>query len=397
MKHQEKAPIILVIGTRPEAIKLIPVYFELKKHNLPVILCSTFQHKKLLQDVYNLFSVQPDISLDIMKPKQDLTYLTCEILKNLTNVYKKIKPGLVITHGDTTTTMAGSLAAFYLKIKLAHVEAGLRTGGIYAPYPEEFNRKFVSLIANYNFAPTKISAQNLVSEGVNLNKIFITGNTVVDAIKLVQKKLIYNKLNINLELLKFIKLNKNNNKKIVLLTVHRRESWHELPDILLAIKNILIKNSNACFVYPVHPNPVVKKAVLESGLSNLKNILILDAVPYHELIYLLTNIDLIITDSGGIQEEGAALGKKVLVLRDKTDRPESVFAGLAEVIGTNKDIIIKKINKNLELNNSFYLNKSNIFGDGDSSKKIVNILLDEKENYNHESYSSWTGVHRVTN
>jgi UDP-N-acetylglucosamine 2-epimerase (non-hydrolysing) len=370
------SPIILIIGTRPEGIKLFPVYFSLKKAGLPVKICATFQHTDLLQTVFELFNIQPDFNFNIMQANQDLFHITRAVLQNCQELFLLQKPQLVIVQGDTTSAMAAALAAFYLKVPVAHVEAGLRTNDIYAPYPEELNRQFIGLIAKYHFAPSKNSVLNLQKSGVSAKAIYQVGNTVVDALNLVNSKLAAGDLRVRPEIALLLQKIINQNQKIVLMTMHRRESLgHFMQQALAAIKKFASSHGDVCFIYPMHPNPQVQKIVAQINLSLCANIFLLPALPYHELIYLLDKAQVVMTDSGGISEEAASLAKPVLLLRNQTDRPEAVEAGLAWLVGCNQT----KINHYLKHALSLPLDKwqTQIYGNGNSANQIVKILRQE--------------------
>ena len=373
-----KNPIAVVIGTRPGAIKSIPVYFELKKRNIPTVLIATFQHDDLLQQVFNVFNVVPDVNLNVMKQGQDLFYLTGIILTKIQNIFEQIQPAIVLVHGDTTTAFSASLAAFYLKIPIGHMEAGLRTGNMYAPFPEEMNRKSISHIAKYHFAPTSLNIGNLLAEGINRKHIYQTGNVVVDALLWVKEKIWTGEMPIDPVIKEQVDLCKKNNQQIVLLTAHRRESFFNngLIRIFSTIKKFAEQHKDIFFFYPFHPNPNVLRAVEESGLQSLNNIYLCNPVKFKELIYLLSNVNWVMTDSGGIQEESISLGKRVLILRDVTERIEAVWEGFAYLVGTNERLILEGMQK--FYNNPDALeNPSNIYGDGNASKRIVSIIEQE--------------------
>jgi len=376
-KKTPKNPIVLVIGTRPEGIKIIPLYKALKKAGLPALLCSTMQHEQLLSQVFDIFDVTPDFNLNIMRYGQDLFYLTQAILQRTKEVFMQVKPSLVIVQGDTTSTMTAALSAFYLQIDVAHVEAGLRTGDLKSPFPEEANRKMVSHIAKYHFTPTQIATNNLLKENVNKEDIFLTGNTVVDALRIIKENITSQNIVIQKNIHNKINTCKKENKKIILLTTHRRESFDGgIKRILQTIKEYLIKNKNIFCFYPFHPNPNVIQAIEKTAIGNLQNIYLCEPIPYDHMVHLIANADLVLTDSGGIQEEAVALGKNVLVLRKKTERPEGVLAGLAHIVGTDPDKI-KKYISNFIKNNSSKLknNKFNtIYGDGYACEKIIEII-----------------------
>jgi len=365
-------PIILIVGTRPEGIKMIPLYKKLKQANIPTSLCSTMQHDELLSQVFDIFDVKPDFNLAIMRQGQDLFYLTQSILQKTKEVFKKINPSLVLVQGDTTSTMAAALAAFYLKIPVGHVEAGLRTDDIMQPFPEEVNRRMVSLIAKYHFAPTAHSAGQLLAQGINQNDVFCTGNTVVDALKIIQEKISLGKLSIREDIKKLVDTCTKKKKKIILLTTHRRESFDGgISRILQSVKDFLQENDDVFCFYPFHPNPHVIQEIENSALSEIKNIYLCEPVSYKEMVHLISNSNLILTDSGGIQEEAVSLGKPVLVLREKTERAEGVWAGLAKIVGTDEIKIKNYIKKYINYERK---NIQNIYGDGYASDRIVEIL-----------------------
>lgn len=369
-------PILLVVGTRPEGIKLAPLYFALKQANIPVLLCSTFQHSEMLKEVLSVFEIKADISLDVMKPNQDLFYLTPVILEKMKEVLNEIQPSLVVVQGDTTTGMVTSLASFYAKIPVAHVEAGIRTFDLSAPFPEEANRQIISVLSDFSFAATQDNVRNLLHDGVSKSKIFLTGNTVTDALRIIKEKIDNNKIEVNKDLKNKILNCLENNKKIVLFTMHRRESFgFSIKNVFVSIKKYCLENKNVEIFFPVHPNPNVKSALTESGLDGVENINLFSPLSYQDLVYLLYNCNLVVTDSGGIQEESASLGKPSVIVRERTDRPESVIAGLSVVVGYDKAALY------LALDNFLYgsinkLKNENLFGDGFASEKIVNILSD---------------------
>lgn len=367
-------PILLVIGTRAEAIKLIPVYLALKHANIHSLLCTTFQHAHLSEQVFSVFNVDPDFNLNVMIKNQDLFYLQNAILIKTRDLYLKINPSIVLVHGDTTTTMASAMSAFYLNIAIGHVEAGLRTGNMRAPFPEEMNRKVVGQIASYHFAPTAFSAANLLAEGVKRENIFCTGNTVVDALFWMKKQIISKEIKVDEKLFFAVEDCKKQNKKMILFTAHRRESFNGgLKRIFSAMKKFAIKYPDVFIFYPAHPNPNVLDALKESGLEELKNIFITEPILYKNLVYLLMNVNWVVTDSGGLQEEAVSLGKKVIVLRDVTERWEGVWDGSEELAGTDEQKILHYMQK-FYYDSKLNLQKSSIYGDGNSCERIVNIL-----------------------
>lgn len=372
--------ILLIFGTRPEAIKMLPLYHELKKNNnISVSLCVTGQHRNMLDQVLNLFNVKPDFDLKIMQPKQDLTDISIKILSGLRALFESFKPDLVLVHGDTATTFATSLACYYQKIKVGHVEAGLRTNDLYSPWPEEANRRLTSVLSYFNFAPTDTSKQNLLKENFSSDNIYVTGNTVIDALYFVINK-IENDIDINNELKKKFEF-LDFSKKVILITGHRRENFGKgFENICAAVNNLAETHQDIQFVYPMHLNPNVREPV-EKYLSNKKNIFLIEPLDYLPFIYLMNMSYLILTDSGGIQEEAPSLGKPVLVMRNTTERPEAVEAGTVRLVGTNAKLIVNSVN---ELINDIDLYSKmsklhNPYGDGKASKRIAKII---SENHN---------------
>jgi len=375
--------ILIVFGTRPEAIKMIPLIKELEKHKdiFNTKVCVTAQHREMLDQVLDIFRVVPEYDLNIMQPGQGLEEITSKILLKIKSVLKEFNPDLVLVHGDTTTTFATSLASFYQKIYIGHVEAGLRTGDLYSPWPEEANRKLTGILAKYHFAPTSKAKKNLLNEGIDPNNIIVTGNTVIDTLFLMLDK-IRNDENLRQKVLnKLGKLLDNNvlDSKFILVTGHRRENFGEgFLNICKALKKIAINNPEMNIVYPVHLNPNVREPVNEI-LSGIKNVYLIDPLDYPEFIYLMSKCYLILTDSGGIQEEAPALGKPVLVMRNTTERPEAIEAGTVKLVGTDERKIIKEVELLLKNPSKYHeMSKSkNPYGDGRASKKIVDFL---KEN-----------------
>jgi UDP-N-acetylglucosamine 2-epimerase (non-hydrolysing) len=371
-------PILFVIGTRPEAIKVLPVYKTLKENNISSYLCLTDQHEELVNNLLNIFDVKADFHFKIMKKNQTLSYLNEIILNKMSELISQIDPCLVIVQGDTTTAMASALAAFYKKVPIAHIEAGLRTNNIYSPFPEEINRRIISLVSTYHFAPTKKAYLNLQKENIDKDNFFLVGNTVVDAIHIIKSKIQNNQIFISKELQNILKKNKSKNKKTFLLTAHRREALENgLDKIFLSIKKALMKNPELFIIYPLHPNPKILDPLEKSGLKNLSNIQIISPLEYPDMIYLLENVDGVLTDSGGLQEEAATLNIPALVLRECTERKEGVECKSSIIVGFDE----KKIIAGIEtiLNNPSYFNFSNsIYGDGTSSQQITNILKDLK-------------------
>jgi UDP-N-acetylglucosamine 2-epimerase (non-hydrolysing) len=367
--------ILVIFGTRPEAIKLAPVIIDLKKRfGKQVLVCSTGQHREMLKQVLDIFNLKIDFDLDLMKSNQDLFDISSNSLIKLKKVYQEILPELVIVQGDTTTAFMASLAAYYLKIKIAHVEAGLRSYNIYSPYPEEANRRFISTIAKYNFAPTKDAKKNLLNEGFESNGVVVTGNTVIDALYLVSKRLSQVKAQEFIQKLKLPRVLFD--KKIILITLHRREKFGiEFKGLIETIKKLSIDYPEYNFVYPVHLNPNVKMPV-EKSLSNIKNVFLLSPLGYLDFNFLMNKCHFIMTDSGGIQEECYFYKKPVMILRDVTERNEAIKAGYAFLLGSNSSKIINKfkdIDKKLKLNFNFF-KVPNPFGDGKASQRITRFI-----------------------
>ncbi len=368
--------VLLVFGTRPEAIKMAPLYKALEKNSrFQTKICITAQHREMLDQVLKLFDIKPDFDLDIMQEGQSLTDITTTIISKLKPVLKKINPDLILVHGDTATTFAASLAAYYEKIKIGHIEAGLRTGNIYSPWPEEAYRKLTSVITNFHFAPTKISKNNLLKEGISESNIKITGNTVIDALFWTRKK-IQNDKSIS-ETLSARYDYLDINKKLILVTGHRRESFGSgFKRICKALKKIATKHQDVQILYPVHLNPNVQKPV-NNFLSNMKNIFLTKPLDYLDFCFLMDKSEIILTDSGGIQEEAPSLGKPVLVMRSLTERPEAVESGTVKLVGTDENMIFEEVN-NLLVNRLKYDQMSkanNPYGDGNASSRIVKFLL----------------------
>ncbi len=390
--------VLLVFGTRPEAIKMCPLVKEFQKYpdDFKTVVCVTGQHREMLDQVLRIFEVQPDFDLNIMKQGQDLYDVTARVLMGMRDILMEVNPDVVLVHGDTTTSMAAALAAFYQQIPVGHVEAGLRTHNIYSPWPEEMNRQITGRIATYNFSPTPLSEKNLKEEKA-FGQIFVTGNTVIDALHLVVNKLKNDPALANEQ----ISVLKNagydvtrlaDGKKLVLITGHRRENFGEgFISMVTAMKDLSEKHPDVDFVYPMHLNPNVRKPIAEvfgedaikdansqqptaKGLNN--NFFFIEPLQYLEFIYLMEKSYLVLTDSGGIQEEAPGLGKPVLVMRNTTERPEALDAGTVKLVGTNHDLIVSEVSRLLE--DSEYYDKMskavNPYGDGKACERIVNAL-----------------------
>ena len=377
------AKILLVFGTRPEAIKMAPLVLEMKKHaDLETEVCVTGQHREMLDQVLDLFNIKPDYDLNIMKSNQDLYDVTSAVVLGMRQILVKSQPDIVLVHGDTTTSMAAALAAFYKKIAVGHVEAGLRTYDIYSPWPEEINRQLTSRIATYNFAPTETAKCNLTNEGVPAEKIEITGNTVIDALHIVISRLekdtaICNNVRKKIMSAGYDLSRQNAGRKIVLITGHRRENFGDgFLHICNAIKELSQRFNDVDFIYPVHLNPNVRKPVNEILGEGLENVFLTEPLEYQEFVYLMSKSYLILTDSGGIQEEAPGLGKPVLVMRDTTERPEAVEAGTVKLVGSDKEMIINTTSELLTNHNAYeaMANAVNPYGDGLASERIVKKL-----------------------
>jgi UDP-N-acetylglucosamine 2-epimerase (non-hydrolysing) len=375
--------ILIIFGTRPEAIKMAPLVKEFQKHtcfNLKV--CVTAQHREMLDQVLSAFEITPDYDLNLMKAGQDLYDITSKVLLGVKVVLDEFNPDVVFVHGDTSTSFVTALACYYKQIKVAHVEAGLRTGNVYSPWPEEGNRKLTSQITRYHFAPTIESKNNLLNENVKEKDIIVTGNTVIDSLFIILDKIKNNEklqeqLNSRIGL-DFIKeQQKLKSKKIILVTGHRRENFGQgFLQICEALKTIALLNPNCEIIYPVHLNPNVRKPVFKL-LESLSNIHLIEPLDYEAFVYLMSMSDIILTDSGGIQEEAPSLGKPVLVMRDTTERPEAVKSGTVKLVGADKDRIIDEV-QNLLNNKEEYIKMSkahNPYGDGKSSEKIVKYFI----------------------
>lgn len=363
--------VLIVMGTRPEAIKMAPIVKEMEKYpdTFKPVICVTAQHRNMLDQVLSIFKITPDYDLDIMRNDQNLFDITAKILENMRNVLMKESPDIVLVQGDTTTTFASALSAYYLKIPVGHVEAGLRTFNKYSPFPEEINRHLTTVLADLHFAPTKRSMNNLINEGIKEDKIFITGNTVIDALLMTIK-------NNDGYVFKEPECNVEPDKKLILVTAHRRESFgNSFKNICYALKTIADNNLDVKIIYPVHLNPNVRKPVFEI-LGNHSRIKLIEPMDYEPFVNLMNKAYMILTDSGGIQEEAPSLGKPVMVLRDITERPEAVEAGTAKIIGTDREVIITETQILLDNKEEYekMAKAINPYGDGRSAERIVAIL-----------------------
>ncbi|WP_294957591.1 non-hydrolyzing UDP-N-acetylglucosamine 2-epimerase [Sulfurovum sp.] len=375
--------ILIVFGTRPEAIKMAPLVKEFEKNSdyFEMKICVTAQHREMLDQVLALFSIKPHYDLNIMKDGQDLYDVTAKVLLGMRNVLNDFQPDIVLVHGDTTTTVSTTLASFYQKIEVGHVEAGLRTGDIYSPWPEEANRVLTTQITKYHFAPTLTNKANLQKEHVSEKDIIVTGNTVIDSLFMVRDK-INSDNNLRSEIenkIKSLGYQYDDRKKLVLVTGHRRENFGQgFLNICDGLKALAKKHVDVDFVYPVHLNPNVQKPVKEI-LTGINNVYLIEPLDYLPFVYLLNKCHLILTDSGGVQEEAPSLGKPVLVMRDTTERPEALEAGTVMLVGTDKETIISNVSRLLE-DDITYRKMSyahNPYGDGTASAKIVNYFKKE--------------------
>lgn len=371
-KKEKKIKIAFIFGTRPESIKMYPIIREVQKypHWITPIIILTAQHREMLDQMINLFQIQPDFDLGIMEHGQSLSHLNSASLLKLEQVFKDTQPDLVLVQGDTTTTFSGALAAFYQKIKVAHIEAGLRTFKKYYPFPEEINRRLTTVLADYHFTPTPLAARMLDKEGIDRESIFISGNTVIDALLLMQEdNFQFNDNRINQI--------RDSKKQVLLVTIHRRENWGEpLKKVCQALAYLIEKHKDIVILFPVHKNPVIKEVVFQY-LGKMSNIILLEPLNYREMANLMALSAIILTDSGGIQEEAPVLGKPVLILRSETERPEAVAMGVAKLVGTDTRSICRETEKLLE-NTTYYqkmvLNKSP-YGDGLAAQRIVHYIL----------------------
>jgi UDP-N-acetylglucosamine 2-epimerase (non-hydrolysing) len=370
-----KKKILLVFGTRPEAIKMAPLVLELKAHPcFETKVCVTAQHREMLDQVLNLFNIKPDYDLDLMRPKQDLFDIASGILTGLKAIYQTLSPDLVLVHGDTSTTLAASLAAYFQKIPVGHVEAGLRTSNLYSPWPEEGNRRLTTVITHVHFAPTEHAKNNLISEGIDESRIHVTGNTVIDALLKTRASISSStELTAQCEA-RLPKLSEN--KRLILVTGHRRENFGQgFINICTALQTLADDRQDIEIVYPVHLNPNVQEPV-QKMLGSRKNIHLIDPLDYLPFIHLMDRSHLILTDSGGIQEEAPSLGKPVLVMRDTTERPEAVEAGTVKLVGTDTKRIIKEVNELMDRSDAYNAMSfaHNPYGDGNACRRIAEII-----------------------
>ncbi len=361
--------VMAVFGTRPEAIKMCPLVMELKKRpELETILCVTGQHRQMLDQVLDAFGITPDYDLSIMKDKQTLFDVTVNILERIKAVLKEVRPDVVLVHGDTSTTFVTALACFYMQIPVGHVEAGLRTYDIYSPYPEEFNRQAVSIISAFNFAPTALSRDNLIKEGKDPEKIFVTGNTAIDALKTTVR-----------DDYTHPELEWADGKRLIIITAHRRENLGEpMHHMFRAIRRIIDEHPDVCAIYPIHKNPVVRDAAREE-LGDCDRVHIIEPLEVLDFHNFIARSYMILTDSGGIQEEAPSLGKPVLVMRDTTERPEGIAAGTLKLVGTDEEVIYTNFKRLLEDKDEYdrMSKASNPYGDGQACRRIADILVEK--------------------
>ena len=387
MKAKGKIRVLTVFGTRPEAIKMASIVKSLSLNDIfDSKVCVSGQHREMLDQVLELFDINPDFDLNVMKPNQDLYDLTSRILLKMREVLQSFKPDLVLVHGDTTTALAASLAAFYNKNLIGHVEAGLRTGDINSPWPEEANRSLISRLASFHFAPTEISKSNLLNDGVRDSMIYVTGNTVIDSLLMVLKRIdssetnrnrVLDELNeVSSDLFLLVEQWENASRKLILITCHRRENFgHGILELCDALVNLAKKYPNIDWVYPVHLNPNISKTVYKK-LSNLSNVYLIRPLGYEVFVFLMSKANIILTDSGGIQEEAPSLGKPVLVMRDHSERPEALAANTVKLIGMQSTEIVDGVKKLLD-NEEIYgemVQATNPYGDGKSGPQIVEII-----------------------
>lgn len=376
--------ILLVFGTRPEAIKMAPLVKKLQEmpEEFQTVVCVTGQHREMLDQVLRLFDITPEYDLNIMKPNQDLYDITSRILLGMRDVLREVQPDIVLVHGDTTTSMAAALAAFYQQIPVGHVEAGLRTGNIYSPWPEEMNRLITGRITTHHFSPTPLAKENLLREHVDEKQIIVTGNTVIDALQMVVKRLAEDKALANEVAAKINQMGYDvqrldGNRRMVLITGHRRENFGEgFLNICHAIKHLAEQYQDVDFVYPMHLNPNVRKPVLEILGEKAENVFLIEPLDYLPFVYMMQHSTLILTDSGGVQEEAPGLGKPVLVMRDTTERPEAVEAGTVLLVGTNREKIEHGVSMLLDDTDTYrrMSDAVNPYGDGKACERIIEYL-----------------------
>lgn len=367
--------VLTVFGTRPEAIKLAPVLLELKKYpEIDSKVCVTAQHREMLDQVLRLFGIEPDMDLNLMRSNQSLGEITARVVHEMEKALDQERPDIVLIQGDTTTVMATALAAFYKRVKIGHVEAGLRSGDIHSPYPEEMNRRVVSMVASLHFAPTKRAVESLLKENIPADKVFLTGNTVIDALMMIVS--LPEPVEVKRLLAKASLDGQSDRKRLILVTAHRRENFGDrFENICRALRKIVERNEDVAIIYPVHLNPNVQKPV-KAILSGIDRIILTRPVTYDVLAHLMKRSYMVMTDSGGIQEEAPALGKPVLVMREETERPEGIEAGTARLVGTKEEKIVEEAERLLNDNCAYesMARAVNPYGDGHAAERIVEIL-----------------------
>jgi UDP-N-acetylglucosamine 2-epimerase len=378
----EPLRVLCILGTRPEAIKLAPVILELHKHaqDISSRVCITAQHRQMLDQALGLFGIVPDVDLDLMQPGQDLPNLTARVITSVSRVLESEKPQVILVQGDTTTVMAAALAGFYQKVAVGHVEAGLRSYDRYSPFPEEINRRIATVLTTYHFAPTENARQALLAEGISTDSIFVTGNTVIDALKMIANKAIPSEAGCLLDragLLHTANGGQSDVRKLILVTAHRRENFGaRFESICTGLKALVEHNPDIVLIYPVHLNPNVREPVFRI-LGNTDRVLLTDPVDYDTVVHLMKAAYLVLTDSGGIQEEAPALGKPVLVLRTETERPEAVLAGTAKLVGFGSALIVEETERLLRDDSAYQKMSQAVspYGDGHAAERIVAVLL----------------------
>lgn len=367
-------PILVVLGTRPEAIKLVPIIVACARSGLEVVVCSTGQHAHLLRDIFELFGIVPDVDLALMRHQQELSYIATAALEGVTRVIKSTQPRMVVVQGDTTTAMSASVAAFYARVPLMHVEAGLRTHNIYAPFPEEFNRCVADLVATYRCAPTHLAAKNMLNEGIDPKTIYVTGNTVVDALRMVRHKIATGSASISQSVADIIEHIRVHNLRSVLFTLHRRELGIAGIDALLsAARQAILTHKNLAIIYPYHPNPLIRDAIARVQLAHHNRVFVMPPLAYQDFVYVMSRVDAVFTDSGGVQEEAISINKPTYVMRNETERMEGVEAGAAQLIGADPQALLSALSTFCE-NPIPLVDGQQVYGDGHAAERIVAIM-----------------------
>lgn len=367
-------PILVVLGTRPEAIKLVPIIVACARSGVEVVVCSTGQHAHLLRDIFELFGIVPDVDLALMRHQQELSYVATAALEGVTRVIKSTQPRMVIVQGDTTTAMAASVAAFYARVPLVHVEAGLRTHNMYAPFPEEFNRCVSDLVATYRCAPTHRAAHNMLKEGMDPKTIYVTGNTVVDALRMVRHKIATGSAGISTTVADAIEQIRARNLRSILFTLHRRELGVAGIDALLgAVRQAIVAHEDLAVVYPYHPNPLIRDAIARVQLAHHPRVFVMPPLAYQDFVYVMSRVDGVFTDSGGVQEEAISINKPTYVVRNETERMEGVEAGAAQLIGTDPQSLFRALSIFCE-NPVPLVDGQQVYGDGHAAERIMAIV-----------------------